>query len=239
MYHSVCNHNRLLRLLFCCNAKNPIKIDIEHIRIDMEFSKSHQLLTYTHTLSPQPTFVNHWYVRALKSHKKRPKFERIKANYPVLCVLRFSVECTSRCRIIRVLWCFAVTAVEPFSLILLASIRLSPFMLFDRGTGRAGDIDTYLRDIELVDLFSERFVSVAFDLIGMAAVVVTAAIGARWRPPPPPLLPEAAVSRRARFFVGLNVKLDGCTTIVGGSRLIIHLHSIHSSVCVLSLRLLV
>lgn len=41
-------------------------------------------------------------------------------------------------------------------------------MLLDRGTGRLGDIDTYLRDIECVDLLlCRRFVSFAFDLIGM------------------------------------------------------------------------
>lgn len=43
-------------------------------------------------------------------------------------------------------------------------------MLLDLGTGRLGDIDTNLRDIECVDLLlCRRLVSFALDLIGMVA----------------------------------------------------------------------
>lgn len=85
---------------------------------------------------------------------------------PLVCWklgLPFSDELISRCcrcTLRPVLW----FDVRPFSLILFASTRLNPFILFERGTPpRAGDIDTNLRDIEWICLP----VSIEFDLVGM------------------------------------------------------------------------
>lgn len=65
--------------------------------------------------------------------------------------LPFSDELMSRCWCWRCAWRRLVLwfCVRPFSLILFASSRFSPFILLERGTPtRAGDIDTNLRDID-------------------------------------------------------------------------------------------